>query len=221
MALQAFAQLALRPDAPLDELALALAAEFGEVDADAARARLDALGAEVGALLSEPRDPRAEADAVVEVLGRRHGFAGDREDYDDPRNSMLDVVLERRVGLPILLSVLYVTVARRARVELDGVGLPGHYVVAHFGVLPPLLLDPFNGGKPLKLDGTMAPATLRPSTTHETVLRMLNNLVNAYTSRHELGHAIRAAEMRLQLPLEAAQVAALGVELRALRARLN
>ncbi len=222
MSVEPFAELARRPDPPLDGIALSLAAEFGEVDADAARTRLDELGDEVDALLVAPRDPRAEAGAVVEVLGRRHGFSGDRENYDHPRNSMLDVVLERRAGLPILLSVVYVAVGRRARVALDGVGLSGHYVVGHFGVLPPVLLDPFNAGKQLEVDRPMPPATVRPWGVHETVLRMLNNLVTAYTRRNELGRAIRAAEMRLELPLEAGHnVATLGVELRALRARLN
>ncbi|MGH2839615.1 MAG: transglutaminase family protein [Solirubrobacteraceae bacterium] len=222
MSVEPFADLAQRTDAPLDELALALAAEFGEVDCDAARAALDDLAGEVDGLLGHPRDPRAEADAVIDVLGRRHGFSGDREDYHHPRNSMLDVVLERRAGLPIVLSVVYVAVARRAGIELDGIGLPGHYVVGHFGVLPPVLLDPFNGGTPLELEGPMPPEQLRPWGVHETALRMLNNLVTTYTRRNELGRAIRAAEMRLELPLQAGHsVATLGVELRALRARLN
>ena len=66
--------------------------------------------------------------------------------YDHPDNSMLDLVLTRRRGLPILLSVVYVEVARRAGIELAGVGLPGHFVVGHFGAEPAALLDPFAGG---------------------------------------------------------------------------
>lgn len=221
MAIEPFADLAQRPAPPVEELALSLAAEFGEVDADAARARLDELGEEVTALLSQPSDARAQADAVVEVLGRRHGFSGDRDDYHHPRNSMLHRVLERGAGLPISLSVLYIAVARRAQIQLDGVGLPGHYVVAHFGVVPPVLLDPFNGGNQLEVEGPMAPTMLRPWGVHETVLRMLNNLVTTYVRRNELGGAIRAAEMRLELPERDQNVATLTVELRALRARLN
>ena len=59
---------------------------------------------------------------------------------------MLDLVLTRRRGLPILLSVVYVEVARRAGIQIAGVGLPGHFVVGHFGTDPPVLLDPFAGG---------------------------------------------------------------------------
>src|SRR4051794_23888374 len=142
--LPSFETLARRPDAQLDELALAMAAEFRPVEAGAALAALDTLGGELRSMIAEADGtPAAEARACVELLGERHGFAGDRERYDQPDNSMLDRVLARRPGLPILLSVVYVEVARRAGVALFGVGLPGHYVVGHFGAEPPLLLDPF------------------------------------------------------------------------------
>jgi regulator of sirC expression with transglutaminase-like and TPR domain len=217
-----FADLVQTRDAPLDELALSLAAEFGETDANGGRQRLDELGSEVVARLEPGHDPAADTDAVVDVLGRRHGFSGDRDDYDDPRNSMLDVVLQRRAGLPILLSVVYVSVARRAGITLDGIGLPGHYVVGHLGAFPPILIDPFNGGTPLEIQDPIPQAMLRPWAVQETVLRMLNNLVGTFTRRHELGRAIRAAEMRLEVPpQEGHDVASMGVELRALRARLN
>jgi regulator of sirC expression with transglutaminase-like and TPR domain len=161
--------------------------------------------------------PAAEARACAAVLGGRHGFHGAREHYDAPENSMLDLVLDRRRGLPILLSAVYVETARRAGVALGGVGLPGHFVVGHFGAEPALLLDPFAGGAPLP----PASDRVRPWTAHATALRMLNNLVASYTRRSDLGHALRAAELRMALPSEGAGRAALEGELRALRARLN
>jgi regulator of sirC expression with transglutaminase-like and TPR domain len=209
-----FAELAARGAPPLDELALALAAEFREVDAQAALARLDELGEELR--LAAGGNP---LEALVDVLWRRHGFAGDQEQYDDPGNSMLDIVLERRAGLPILLSVVYVEVARRAGLALAGVGLPGHYVVGRFAPAPVALLDPFAGGAPL--DTVPAAEHVRPWGPHETALRMLNNLVGSYTRRNDLGRAIRAAEMRLELPVSGQPAEALGAELRSLRARLN
>jgi regulator of sirC expression with transglutaminase-like and TPR domain len=209
-----FAELAARDAPPLDELALALAAEFREVDARAALARLDALGEELR--LAAGGNP---LEALVDVLWRRHGFAGDQEQYDDPGNSMLDIVLERRAGLPILLSVVYVEVARRAGLALAGVGLPGHYVVGRFAPSPVALLDPFAGGAPL--DTVPAAEHVRPWGAHETALRMLNNLVGSYTRRNDLARAIRAAEMRLELPVSGQPAEALGAELRSLRARLN
>jgi regulator of sirC expression with transglutaminase-like and TPR domain len=224
-----FAALAEQPDPRLDELALALAAELraGGVaaglpatDAAAALATIDALGAELaGAVAATDRTAATEARACAELLGGRHGFTGDRQRYDDPENSMLDVVLRRRRGLPILLSVVYVEVARRAGVGLAGVGLPGHFVVGHFGAAPPLLRDPFSGGRPVA--GEHPAHLVRPWHPHEIALRMLNNLVGSYQRRGDIGAAIRAAKMRLALPAEEPLRDVLRTELRTMQARLN
>ncbi len=215
--LPAFETLAAEPEPPLDLLALALAAEFRAVDAGGALARLDALGAQLAKRTGET--PEEQARACAELLGDVHGYTGDAERYDDPQNSMLDVVLTRKRGLPILLSVLYAEVARRAGVPLAGVGLPGHFVVGHFGAVPPLLLDPFAGGAAVREE---PPAALvRPWRATDIAMRMLNNLVAAYGRRSDLGAAIRAAEMRLALPGEGPARQALELELRSLRARLN
>src|SRR5205085_8474483 len=147
--------------------------------------------------------PEMEAWACGEILGARLGLSGDRDDYDNPDNSMLDLVLARRRGLPIALSVLYVAAARRAGIPLAGVGLPGHFVVAHFGASPPLVLDPFGGGARVEV---RAPSRLvRPWSPHETALRMLNNLTATYTKRGRVGDAIVAARLRLALPLPDAE----------------
>jgi regulator of sirC expression with transglutaminase-like and TPR domain len=220
MQLPRFQDLATSADATLDLLALALAAAFRPVDAARALTTLDALGQEVANVLQgEARTPRLEALAVSQVLGTVHRFAGDTEQYDRPENSMLDRVLERRRGLPILLSAVYVEVARRADVPLAGVGLPGHYVVAHFGAPEPLLLDPFGGGAPITTD---APSALvRAWTPHETTMRMLNNLVPAFRRRGDLAGALRAAELRLELPADSEEHDRVRTELAALRAQLN
>ena len=214
MTVEPFSVLALAPDAPLDELALALAAEFRPVDDLRALERLDALAAAV-----DPNaiGPHAEVDAVVQVLG---GFRGDREAYDAPSNSMLDLVLERRLGLPILLSVVYVEVARRAGIGLAGVGLPGHFVCAHVGGPQLLLVDPFNGGRPIE-GGSVNLVELRPWSAHETAMRMLNNLVSSYARRGDLTRAIHGADLRLLLPAGAADEERNERELLSLRARLN
>jgi regulator of sirC expression with transglutaminase-like and TPR domain len=214
-----FDDLASDPNPPLDAFALALAAEFGEVAWDDAGERLDRLGREVADSLSDaPRAPHREAAACRVVLSERHGFTGDTRDYGDPRNSMLDRVLERRTGLPITLSVVWIAVARRAGFVLDGVGLPGHYVVGHFGADPPLLLDPFGGGAVVEAE---PPASLvRPWTPHETVLRMLNNLVRSYVERGDLTRALHAAGLRL--PLSRGEMREeYAAELTRLEARLN
>jgi regulator of sirC expression with transglutaminase-like and TPR domain len=216
----AFAELAATPDAGLDMLALAVAAAFRDVDAHASIATLDTLGAELSNAASVTgEDPESLGRACAEVLGGEHGFVGDRENYDDPDNSMLDLVLARRRGLPIVLSVVYVEVARRAGIPLAGVGLPGHFVVGHFGADPPVLLDPFGGGR--EIEAGAADERLRPWTAHEIAMRMLNNLVAGYQRRGDISAAIRAASMRLELPAESSWRQILEAELRAMQARLN
>jgi regulator of sirC expression with transglutaminase-like and TPR domain len=215
-----FAVLARDPDATLDVLALALAAEFRDVDAADAMARLGQLAAELSRAAAQTNGtPEAHALACGQIIGAAHGFVGDREHYDDPANSMLDLVLTRRRGLPILLSVVYVEVARRAGIQIAGVGLPGHFVVGHFGTDPPLLLDPFAGGGRVQ---TEAPQELvRPWRANEVAMRMLNNLVLAYQRRGDIGDAIHAARLRLTLPTEPSHRDILQAQLRTMQARLN
>ena len=215
-----FAELAATPDANMDALALALAAEFRTVDAPGAIATLDVLGAELSRAISHTNlSPDEVVLACGQLLGVAHGFAGDRDRYDHPDNSMLDIVLSSRRGLPILLSVVYIEVARRAAIPLAGVGLPGHFVVGHFGTDPPLLLDPFAGG--CAVDAEIPQQLVRRWQPHEIAMRMLNNLVAAYRRRGDLGQAIRAAGMRLTLAAEGSLRDILQTELRALQAQLN
>ncbi len=216
-----FAEIAGDPDVTLDVLALALAGEFRDVDVSGAIASLDALGGELSQAVEQTSEtPDAVVIACRQVLGDANGFHGDQVRYDHPDNSMLDLVLTRRRGLPILLSVVYVEVSRRAGVELAGVGLPGHFVVGHFGADPPVLLDPFAGGAPVTAAAARE-AVLRPWGAHEIALRMLNNLVAAYDRRGDLTRALHAAELRLALPAGPGLQEAFQAELRAIQARLN
>jgi hypothetical protein len=210
-----FAELAQSSASTLDRLALAIAAEFRDVDEPAALARL----AELADELVPGETPVEEGDALAALLGGRYRFAGNEASYDHPDNSMLDLVLERGAGLPILLSVVYEEVARRRGIPLHGVGLPGHFVVAHFGEDPPLVYDPFASGERIDLDGP--PGLVRAWRPQETALRILNNLVLSFSRHSELMKAIRAAELRLELPLAVGTYAELETELRSYRARLN
>jgi regulator of sirC expression with transglutaminase-like and TPR domain len=218
-----FTELAAAPDPPLDLLALALAAEFrGEdVDVDGALGRLDALGAELADVAArKARDAVEQVGACAGVLCGVHGFTGATDSYDHPDKSMLDLVLETRRGLPILLSVVYVEVARRAGIPLVGVGLPGHFVAGHFGASPPLLVDPFNGGVPFVVEED-ATEHVQPWRAHDIAMRMLNNLVRSYDRRGLLNAAMHAADLRLALPSPDAERERLEIELRGLRARFN
>ena len=215
-----FEEMALDESPPLDLLLLALAAEFREVDWQAALESLDRLGRELADCLSDkPRAPHRDVAALRLVLAERHGFTGNTVAYNDPSNAMLDLVLARRAGLPITLSVIYIEVARRAGVDLGGVGLPGHFVVGHFRADPPLLLDPFAGGA--LTQASPPPQQLVPWSPDQIALRTLNNLARSYGERGDLARALHAADLRTLLPAGSELREQQMVEHAALLARLN
>lgn len=182
------------PDPPVAEL-LALVAATGRPDVDPAAvvARLDAVAAEA----REGIGPDAPAPASVcgELFGRV-GFVGARDDYYDPRNSLLDQVLARRRGQPIMLAVVAIEVGHRLGVELVGVGMPGHFLVGvPVSARSPgprgagRWFDAFDGGRELDEAGCAAVfaqvhgsaasfdvSMLAPVGAHEIVGRVMNNL---------------------------------------------
>lgn len=182
----------------LDEVALLIAAHDHDVDVPAQLARLDELA--TGA----PPSP----DALSTYLFVERGFVGNSVDYSDPRNSFLDEVLDRRLGLPIALSVLMIEVGRRVGLGLVGIGMPGHFLVgAEHGVF----FDPFHSGERLDADGcrerfstTQGDAAflteyLEPVGAHTIVARMLANLVRSYAAR-DPARAVWAVRLRLRVP---------------------
>jgi regulator of sirC expression with transglutaminase-like and TPR domain len=134
-----FAELVARPEPeiPLDRASLLIAAHARpELDIDATLVRLDELADTCFA---------PTLDAVVRHLFVDLGFRGNTADYHDPRNSYLDEVIERRIGIPITLSVLTMEVGRRLGVPLAGVGMPGHFLLRD-RVDPSVFVDPFAAG---------------------------------------------------------------------------
>ena len=170
---------------PLDEAVLLVAAHDHAVDIPAVRAELDAVAA---------RCAESSVDAVVDLLFGELGFRGDDVDYHHPENSFLDRVLERRRGLPILLSVLTTEVGARAGVCLAPVGMPGHFLVRDCGD-PDGFVDPFNGGRRLdraacaEVFASVHPGVpfderyLDPVDGRALLLRLVTNLVRTYTVR--------------------------------------
>ena len=149
-----FHEIAARPEAALDlsEAALLIAREeYPDLDVGLYLARLDGLGSAL-----RERAGGAGMDATLAALNRLlfedQGFRGNTESYYDPRNSFLNDVLDRRTGIPISLSTVYMEVGRRGGIEMEGVGLPGHFVVRVATPDAPLLVDPFHGGIRLTLD---------------------------------------------------------------------
>src|SRR5262249_2576338 len=153
------------------------------------------------------------------------GFQGNREDYSDPRNSYLNQVLDRRLGLPISLSVIYLHLADALDVPAFGIGLPGHFIVSVLGADGPGYLDPFNGGRALSVAACAAlvqralgnqagfdPDWLRPMPAREIVGRMLNNLRGFYVSVEDWPMAIAIVErLSLLLPQATNYLRDLGV----------
>lgn len=199
-----FAALVARPEIPLAEAALAAAEEeYPGLDAAGYLAKLDWLGGRVGRRLAPGSPPRAVLDAMKVVLFREEGFRANEADYYDPRNSFLNEVLDRRLGIPITLSILYVEVARRVGLGLLGVGFPGHFLVKcpAVGATPDLFIDPFNGGDVLAATECVArfqavlkgrdfdPSFLDPVDTRHILIRMLHNLKKIYV---EQGDDVRA-----------------------------
>jgi regulator of sirC expression with transglutaminase-like and TPR domain len=167
---------ALQRNETLDRLALLIAGlEYPYLDTDAYLQRLDEIASRVR--LPESASPGDVIGALNQCLFEELGFRGNTDNYYDPLNSFLNDVLERRTGIPITLSVLYIEVARRRGFDFYGVGLPGHFVVRGPGMMGPLV-DPFHAGQVLadKFDLEIT----RPVGNRYIVTRMLANLRLVY-----------------------------------------
>jgi regulator of sirC expression with transglutaminase-like and TPR domain len=199
-----FAELvAAGDDLPLDQAMLAIAAHARpDLDVEAELDRLDALA---GAA------PAGDAVALVRHLCDDLGFAGDRDTYHDARNSLLPDVLDRRLGIPISLSVVAMEVGRRTGGPLVGIGMPGHFLVRPAEADGPYL-DVFDGGRELDAAGCRAVFEgLHPTTAWEDaflapvgatpiVVRTLANLANAYRRVGDRRGLAWVLALRLLLP---------------------
>ena len=147
------AHLASPTPLPLLEAVLEIAAEEHEtMDVLAQIARIETMGAAAKERVSPLTNPFARLDALRAFLFDEIGFKGNVDHYDDPRNSYLDDVLERKLGIPLTLSIVTIEVARRAGLAAEGVGLPGHFVVRVNDGGRELLIDPFHGGQVITIE---------------------------------------------------------------------
>jgi len=157
--------------------------------------------------------------AINRHLFEEVGYTGNHDAYYDPRNSYLNEVIERRLGNPIMLAVVQMEVARRLGVHLEGISFPGHFLVR----LPVgdgmLVMDPFNGGRPLDIEELRSRASphldgglpdddtlaklLRPATPRMMLMRMLRNLHGTYAEAEDWVRAVRCADRLLSLSPDA------------------
>ena len=200
--LDAFTDLVARDPVPLDQTALAIAAHCrgGDVDPAATLAELDRLGAAV-------REPVPEA--LVDLLFGQEGFGPNRGRFADPANSYLDLVVSRRLGIPITLAVVTIEVARRAGLELHGVGMPGHFLVGTPN--PRMFIDAFDG-RLIDRAGAQSifrrfesrqpfdESFLRPTPASQILLRMLNNLRTLHLHQSGGPSMLAVLELLTRLP---------------------
>jgi regulator of sirC expression with transglutaminase-like and TPR domain len=169
--------------------------------------RMDRLAMEVTGRSGPEADIYRSIAAVNYVLFRQYGFHGNRDDYFDPKNSFLNEVIERKTGIPITLSVLYMEVAERVGLMLDGVGFPGHFLVKCVGDGEEIVIDPFNGGEIKSREDidkmlfdlyggkvVFHSDFLAPSTKKDILKRMLTNLKAIYINRNDLVRSLSALD---------------------------
>jgi regulator of sirC expression with transglutaminase-like and TPR domain len=203
------------PDEQLDlaQAALAVAAAFNPgLQTDTYRHEIDLMVEALGQRAAAAQNSATVLRALQRYLFDELGFRGNKGDYYDPRNSYLNEVLDRRTGLPITLSVLFIELGVRNGLKLDGVGFPGHFLVRWLdGSGQPVFLDPFNGGvnvpEQTLLDELDAAGVARARSTsllsavtkRQVLARMLQNLKAAFAARQEFANSLLASDLILSM----------------------
>jgi regulator of sirC expression with transglutaminase-like and TPR domain len=195
----------------LAEAALAIAAaEYPELTPEPWIERLDRLAERVQG--GPDSSPLANIEALNQILFEQEKFGGNEEEYDDPRNSFLNDVLERKKGIPITLSLVYTEVARRRRLPVAGVGFPAHFLVKYAAKDREILIDPFHHGAILVpadcvellkthfgAEAELKAEYLLASTNKQILARMLNNLKGSYFKRAIYPKVLTMIELALAI----------------------
>ncbi len=211
----AFARLLTQPEAEIDlaEATLLIAKEeYPSLEVADYLGRLENMAEHVRTLVGTTVNPHRLIASLNEYLFQRLGFRGNTQDYYDPRNSFLNEVLDRRTGIPITLSIVYMSVAHRSGLCLQGVGMPGHFLVKYVAQGEEIVIDPFNGGAKVSSSdcqrlmdhvygGKLAfqPRFLAAVGTRQILFRMLSNLKGIYCNAQEYGKALGVVERLLIL----------------------
>jgi regulator of sirC expression with transglutaminase-like and TPR domain len=178
----------------LARAALAIASDdYHNLPASDYLSRIDTLAVEVAERVGADSSVYRCITGLNDVLFQRHGYRGNRAEYFDPKNSFLNEVMDRKKGIPITLSVLYMEVGQRIGLPLHGVGFPGHFLVKYLDNEQEIVIDPFNSGEIQSKAGLenllrqlygravpLHPHLLEPVTKKQIIRRMLNNLKSIY-----------------------------------------
>ena len=181
------------------------ATEYPDLDQDKWRDILDDCGVLLEKNLEMSREPSVVVSKLNHLLFREMGLKGNRQNYYDPQNSYVHRVLERRLGIPISMSVVTLLVAQRIGLELEGVGLPGHFLLRYRSGKKEVYIDPFDGGRVWSLEDCLhhlhgqgygfREEYFRAFDTREILIRILANLLGVYNQREDRGRCNRVTRM--------------------------
>ncbi|MHB8381075.1 MAG: SirB1 family protein [Candidatus Binataceae bacterium] len=220
-----FTSIASREPVPLARGALLIAKEeYPALDIDHYLDRIAELAREAEPLVHAGSDTVERIQLLSQFLFEQKGFQGNRDEFSDPRNSFLNDVIERRKGIPITLSVIYLEVGRRLGLNLYGISFPTHFLVKAVDERGELVIDPFYDGAILGLDDIRArlaqihgqpvelhPAMLKPVGARAILARILRNLKGIYFAASDWNHALSALDRILLLdPRSVAELAERG-----------
>ncbi len=181
--------------------------EYPELDPDEYLAALDTMASEVEERLPSERYPLQVIKALNQYLFEDLKFKGNRQQYYDPRNSFLNEVIERRTGIPITLSVIYLEIARRLSFPMVGIGMPGHFLLQPQFENVGIFVDSFNQGEVLfpedcqarlhqiyGSEATLQSHYLAPISHHQVLIRILTNLKHIYLNQGDITRSLAAIE---------------------------
>ena len=196
-------------------LKMAQILEYPELNISKYIEKINEMGNSLKIKLGEVKNPTYLISMLNEYFFDELGFHGAEEDYYDPGNSFLNIILDKKTGIPITLSILYSEVAKHIGLDLQIVGFPGHVIVKY---KKEMILDPFYRGRLLTIedleeilnknfgeDVEFVPEYLNEATTEKLLTRLLRNLKNAYTQSYAYDNAVRCTDMILGMQPESSE----------------
>lgn len=220
--LEHFAEIVSREQFNLAEASLMLAQDvYPDIDVAGYVGQLDRIAEAIKKRIAEDAFAEQKVRALNYYLFSEMRFSGNIDEYYDPRNSYLNEVIERRTGIPITLSILYLEVGKRLGLNLKGVSFPGHFLVKLSVKRGQLVLDPFTGGEAQseadlrqrlaqvlpseKAEQAQLDQYLEPATPRQIVARVLRNLKNIYMQSAKLEQALAVMQRMLLVMPESAE----------------
>ena len=193
-------------------LKMAQILEYPELNISKYIEKINEMGNSLKIKIGQVKNSTYHISMLNEYLFDELGFDGAEEDYYDPGNSFLNVVLDKKTGIPITLSIIYAEVAKSIGLNLQIIGFPGHVIVKY---KEEIILDPFYSGRLLTIEDleeiltrnfgevdVLVPEYLNEATTDQLLTRLLRNLKNAYTQSYAYNNAMKCTDMILGMQPE-------------------